>query len=129
MSVMKGLSEVFYEQLGRKLKEVRRKAGLKQSAVGLAMGFKPASGQAFLSRLERGDARGVELDTLVSYLRACKAPVSKFILELAQSGAFGEAEAQGVIGFTSQESSSASHKLKLPAVRSAETAAPAYFTA
>ena len=101
--MLKDLSEVFYEELGRKLKEVRIRAGLKQRAVGLVMGFKPASGQAFLSRLERGDVRGVELDTLVSYLRACRAPVNKFILELAQSGVFGEAEADDVRGFTSQK--------------------------
>ena len=44
MSVMKGLGGVFYEELGRKLKEVRRKTGLKQGAVGLAMRFKPARG-------------------------------------------------------------------------------------
>jgi transcriptional regulator with XRE-family HTH domain len=54
MSVMKVLGEVFYRELGRKLKEVRVQAGLKQEAVGLMLGFKSGSGQAYLSRLEKG---------------------------------------------------------------------------
>jgi hypothetical protein len=38
--------------------------------------------------------------TVVGYLQACKEPISKFVLELAQSGAFGEEEADVVRGFT-----------------------------
>jgi hypothetical protein len=68
--------------------------------------------RAYLHRLEKGELRNVGFMTVVGYLQACKEPISKFVLELAQSGAFGEVEAQGVIGFTSQESSSSSLKLK-----------------
>jgi hypothetical protein len=42
MSLLRVLGEVFYEELDRKLKEVRRKTGLKQNAVGLAMRLIPA---------------------------------------------------------------------------------------
>ena len=93
------------------------------------MGMKGVISCAYLHRLEKGELRNVGFMTVVGYLQACKEPISKFVLELAQSGAFGEVEAQCVTGFTSQESSRSSHKLKLPAVRSAETAAPWCFTA
>jgi transcriptional regulator with XRE-family HTH domain len=92
MPVVKVLGQVFYRELGRKLREVRVQAGLKQNAVGVLIGFKPGSGQAYLSRLEKGNVHGVELDMIVRYLQVCKAPIGKFTLELAQSGAFGEAE-------------------------------------
>jgi hypothetical protein len=42
MSILEDLAEVFYEELGRKLKEVRRKAGLMRCAVGLAVRLIPA---------------------------------------------------------------------------------------
>ena len=100
---MRVLGEVFYRELGRKLKEVRVQAGLKQEAVGLMLGFKSGSGQAYLSRLEKGKVHCVKLDTIVSYLQACKTPIGKFMLELAQSGAFGKAEAEDVRGFTAQK--------------------------
>jgi transcriptional regulator with XRE-family HTH domain len=86
------LGDVFYRELGRKLRDVRVQAGLRQEAVSVAIGFKAKSGQSYVSRLEKGSIRCVKLDTIVGYLRACKAPVGKFMLELAQSGAFGEAE-------------------------------------
>ncbi len=89
---MRSLGEVFYRGLGRKLRKVRTQAGLRQEAVGLMMGLKPGSSQASLSRLEKGNVRCVRLDTIVGYLRACRAPIGKFMLELAQSGVFGEAE-------------------------------------
>jgi hypothetical protein len=56
------------------------------------MGFRPARGQVFISLLEHGKAARVTLVTVVRYLKACKAPVGRFMLELAQSGAFGEIE-------------------------------------
>jgi transcriptional regulator with XRE-family HTH domain len=92
MPVVKLLGDGFYRELGRKLKEVRVQAGLRQEAVSVAIGFKPKSGQSYVSRLEKGSIRCVKLDTIVGYLRACKAPIGKSMLELAQSGAFGEVE-------------------------------------
>jgi len=86
----------FYLGLGQRLRKVRLEAGLKQAAVAGEMGFKPARGQVFISLLEHGKAARVTLVTVVRYLQACKAPIGKFMLELAQSGAFGEAE-QGLI--------------------------------
>jgi transcriptional regulator with XRE-family HTH domain len=86
------LGDVFYRELGRKLRDVRVQASLRQEAVSVAIGFKAKSGQSYVSRLEKGSIRCVKLDTIVGYLRACKAPVGKFMLELARSGAFGEGE-------------------------------------
>jgi hypothetical protein len=42
--------------------------------------------------LESGKVGDVGFLTVTRYLRTCKAPIGKFMLELAQSGAFGEAE-------------------------------------
>lgn len=89
---MSVLSDVFYRELGRKLRDARVQAGLRQEAVSVMIGFKPRSGQSYVSRLEKGRVHGIELDTIVRYLQACKTPIGKFVLELAQSGAFGEAE-------------------------------------
>ncbi len=89
---MMDLSAELYLDLGQRLKEARRQAGLKQEAVAMEMGFRPAYGQVFISRLEHGKAAHVTLGAVVRYLRVCEASVGKFMLELAQSGAFGEAE-------------------------------------
>jgi transcriptional regulator with XRE-family HTH domain len=89
---MNDLSTEFYLSLGQKLRDVRRTAGLQQPAVAREMGFKLNTGQVFLSRLEHGKAANVTFGVVVRYLQACKAPVGKFMLELAQSGAFGEIE-------------------------------------
>jgi hypothetical protein len=51
-----------------------------------------AGSSSYVSRLERGSIPKVALVTVVRYLQACKVPVGQFMLELAQSGAFGEAE-------------------------------------
>ena len=100
---MNDLSAEFYLNLGQKLREARRRAGLHQSAVARAMGFTPEAGQVFISRLECGKAAIVTLCVVVRYLQACKSPVGEFMLELAQCGALGEAEAENVRGFTSQK--------------------------
>jgi transcriptional regulator with XRE-family HTH domain len=59
--------------------------------------------KSYLSRLEQGKIPKVAFTMVIRYLQACKAPVGEFMLELAQSGAFGEAEAEGVRGFTAQK--------------------------
>ena len=97
---MRDLSIECYLSLGQKLRDIRRGAGLKQSAVALEMGFRSGPGQVFLSRLERGKAPRVGLNTVALYLKACNVPIGRFMLELTQSGAFGEAEAEDVRGFT-----------------------------
>ena len=91
------------EALGLRLKQEREKAGLSQDAVGLSLGMKLPHGHTLVSRLEKGKIRGVRFATVVGYLQACKAPIGRFMLELAQSGVFGEAEAESVRGFTSQK--------------------------
>jgi len=79
-------------RLGQKLKEVRKLSGLTQAQVGAAIGMSAAGSSSYVSRLEQGEIPKVALVTVVRYLQACKAPIGKFVLELAQSGAFGEAE-------------------------------------
>jgi hypothetical protein len=69
------------------------------------MGMKSASSRSYLHMLEKGELRNVQFMTVIRYLRACKAPIGKFMLELTQSGAFGEAE-QGLTIATDDSSSS-----------------------
>ena len=65
--------------------------------------MKPLRGHAYVSKLEKGALRNVGFLTVVRYLHACKTPISSFVLEMAQSGAFGKTEADGVRDFTSQK--------------------------
>ncbi len=82
--------------LGQKLKEVRKLSGLTQAQVGAAIGMSAVGSSSYVSRLEQGEIPKVALVTVVRYLQACKAPVGKFMLDLAQSGAFGEAESRSL---------------------------------
>jgi transcriptional regulator with XRE-family HTH domain len=79
-------------QLGARLRAERKKAGLSQDVVAKALSQAGSSGHAYVSRLESGKVGDVGFLTVTRYLRTCKAPIGKFMLELAQSGAFGEAE-------------------------------------
>ena len=92
--------------LGQKLKQIRKLSGLTQDQVGAATGMNAVGSSSYVSRLEQGKIPKVALVTVVRYLQACKVPVGKFMLELAQSGAFGEAEAESVTGFTAQKPTS-----------------------
>ncbi len=94
--------------LGARLRTARNLAGLSQDAVGRALGMKARAGHVYVSKLERGRIPKVAFWTVVRYVQACKVPVGKFMLELAQSGAFGEAE-QGLT--VAVDSSSSSLKL------------------
>jgi transcriptional regulator with XRE-family HTH domain len=78
--------------LGAKLKAARNLAGLSQEAVGVALGMTANAGHVYVSKLERGRVPKVAFWTVVRYVKACKVPIGKFMLEMAQSGAFGEAE-------------------------------------
>jgi len=86
------MSTDFLTRLGAGLRAERRKAGLTQTAVGLALGLKPPGGHGYVSCLEAGKMGNVGIETVIRYLQTCKAPIGRFMLELAQSGAFGEAE-------------------------------------
>jgi len=90
-------------ELGSRLRAERKKAGLSQDAVGQLLGLKQPWGHSYIGRLERGVAGDVGFGVIIQYLQACKTPIGKFMLELAQSGAFGEAEAEDVRGFTAQK--------------------------
>ena len=88
---------------GDRLRLERTRAGLSQDAVGLALGMKAPFGHSYVCRLERGNIPKVAFTMVIRYLQACEAPIGKFMLELAQSGAFGETEAENVRGFTAQK--------------------------
>jgi transcriptional regulator with XRE-family HTH domain len=92
-----------YLELGRKLRETRRKAGLSQGRVGQEMGLKPPSCASYVYRLEHGKLTNIRFSTILRYLQACKVPVGTFMLEMVQAGAFGEAETESVRGFTAEK--------------------------
>jgi len=106
---MARLKAEFMRELGSRLKVERKKSGLSQDAVGQALGLKPPWGHSYVGRPERGVAGDIGFGVIIQYLQACKAPVGRFMLELAQSGAFGEAE-QGLTVVA--DSSSSSLKLR-----------------
>ena len=89
--------------VGARLRSVRRQAKMTQEAVGGALGMKGSARHVYVGKLERGELPGVSLRVVVRFLQACKVPIARFMLALAQSGAFGEAEAEDVRGFTSQK--------------------------
>jgi len=96
-------SDEFLRQLGVRLRAERKKAGLSQDALARALGHAGSASHAYVSKLEQGRFGDVGYVVLMRYLQACKAPVGRFMLELAQSGAFGEAEAESVRGFAAQK--------------------------
>jgi transcriptional regulator with XRE-family HTH domain len=100
---------VFLRELGSRLKGERKRSGLSQDALGTALGMLTSVGHSYVSRLESGKLKSVSLLVVVHYLQVCKAPIGKFMLELAQSGVFGEAE-QGLT--IAVDGSSSSLKLK-----------------
>jgi transcriptional regulator with XRE-family HTH domain len=84
-------------RLGAGLRTVRKAAALTQAQVCAAMGMKTVSSRAHICRIEKGELRNVTFLSIMRYLHACKAPVGQFMLGLAQSGVFGEAEAGPVV--------------------------------
>ena len=111
----------FLRELGSRLRGERKRAGLSQDALGTALGMTTSAGHSYVSRLEGGRLRSVSLLVIVHCLQACKTPVGRFMLEMAQSGAFGEAEAEDVRGFTPQrprgETSNEARRAKAKLVR------------
>jgi transcriptional regulator with XRE-family HTH domain len=101
--------ESLAKALGDRLRAVRRQAGMTQEAVGAALGLSDSTRHVYVGKLERGKLPGVSFRTLVRYLKACNMPIGRFMLEMAQSGAFGEAE-QGLV--VVDDSSSSSLKLR-----------------
>jgi transcriptional regulator with XRE-family HTH domain len=85
-------NEEMMQKLGERLRAEREMAGLSQSRVGVALGMKSPGCHSYLRRIEQGKLSQVGFATVVRYLQACKVPIGKFMLELAQSGAFGEVE-------------------------------------
>jgi len=59
--------------LGRKLRELRRKAGLTQSQVAVLMARTGSGGKSWVCQVERGYLGGLTVDALLDFLRACEA--------------------------------------------------------
>jgi transcriptional regulator with XRE-family HTH domain len=57
--------------LGRKLRQIRRSAGLTQDRVGIGLGFRPQSAQCYISYLETGRLHLVTMQTVQTFLRVC----------------------------------------------------------
>jgi len=95
--------ESLAKALGAELRGARKQVGMTQEAVGSALGLKDSARHVYVGKLERGELPGVSFRTVVRYLKACNVSIGKFMLELAQSGAFGETEAEDVRGFTSEK--------------------------
>jgi transcriptional regulator with XRE-family HTH domain len=91
-----------------------------QEALGGALGLNGPARHVYVGKLERGELPGVSFRTLVRYLEACRAPIGKFMLELAQSGVFGEAEAERVRGLTAEKQVSSEHAKRAKAKLSYE---------
>ena len=72
---MKRPSDVFRcdEELGRKLRECRLKAGLTQQKLATAMGRQCKGSHHVAGRLERGEVENPTIGLLADYLRACRA--------------------------------------------------------
>jgi transcriptional regulator with XRE-family HTH domain len=85
-------SAAFYLQLGNRLRQVRKRAGLTQRQMGARLGLKGPGCASYLTRLESGRLRGIKLHTVVRCLNACNEPVGAFLLQLALDGLFGSPE-------------------------------------
>ncbi|MCX8014918.1 MAG: helix-turn-helix domain-containing protein [candidate division WOR-3 bacterium] len=74
---------VFTKEMAEKLKKVRKESGLSQKEVGIRMGLKMDSAQAYIARLERGEIKNPSLKTILDYLSVCNYAWSKFFSELS----------------------------------------------
>jgi transcriptional regulator with XRE-family HTH domain len=63
----------FTVEMGKRLAELRRRAGLRQSDVASIMGRKSRRGQSIVSRLETGEKPRPTMQLVADYLRACRA--------------------------------------------------------
>jgi len=73
---------VFNEAMGSLLKSMREKAGLFQSDIANALGFKSRTSFTYISRLEKGLIRNPSMRTIIMYLNACGGDRLRFFTEL-----------------------------------------------
>ena len=72
----------FSQEMAKKLKEIRIKANLSQTEVGVRIGLKPKNAAKYVSNLETGKISNPTLRTILLYLRACGASWVEFFKEL-----------------------------------------------
>jgi len=63
----------FTKEMANKLCEIRKRARLTQTEVGLRMGMKNRSGQSSIARLERGTIKNPSLSVIADYIIVCGA--------------------------------------------------------
>jgi transcriptional regulator with XRE-family HTH domain len=72
----------FSQEMAKKLKEIRIKANLSQTEVGIRIGLKPKNAPKYISNLEAGKINNPTLRTILNYIRACGASWVEFFKEL-----------------------------------------------
>jgi transcriptional regulator with XRE-family HTH domain len=72
----------FTPEMGRRLRALRKAAGLTQSAIAEKLGLGRRTGKASVSRLELGRLRHPTLDFIADYLKACGATFDAIAAEL-----------------------------------------------
>jgi transcriptional regulator with XRE-family HTH domain len=64
------------KEVGARLRQLRRKAGLTQAEVALRMGRPGPSGKSYVCQIERGYMPGLTFNAVMDFLKACGANVS-----------------------------------------------------
>jgi transcriptional regulator with XRE-family HTH domain len=73
---------LFTKEMAKILKEIRIKANLSQTEVGIRIGLKPKNAPKYISNLEVGKITNPTLRTILNYIRACGASWVEFFKEL-----------------------------------------------
>jgi transcriptional regulator with XRE-family HTH domain len=73
---------LFTKEMAKLLKEIRVKANLSQTEVGIRIGLKPKNAPKYISNLEAGKITNPTLRTILNYLRACGVSWVEFFKEL-----------------------------------------------
>ncbi|MCX7785337.1 MAG: helix-turn-helix domain-containing protein [candidate division WOR-3 bacterium] len=72
-----------YREIGKLLKDIRKRARLTQKDVGIRLGFSQKSGRVYVSRLERGLIENPSLWLILEFLNICEKPWPAFFEKLA----------------------------------------------
>jgi transcriptional regulator with XRE-family HTH domain len=73
---------LFTKEMAKTLKEIRIKANLSQTEVGIRIGLKSKNAPKYISNLEAGKITNPTLRTILNYIRACGASWVEFFKEL-----------------------------------------------
>jgi len=73
---------LFTQEMAKILKDIRIKANLSQTEVGIRIGLKPKNAPKYISNLETGKITNPTLRTILNYIRACGGSWVEFFKEL-----------------------------------------------